>query len=453
VQYYYYEEMSVGAIADIMECSQGTVKSRLSYARKSLKTEIEKFEIKNDVKLYSLASLPLFYLFFRAVAEGDITLSADVAKGSDVAQENDVARKSDIAQESGVAQKNDVVKGNNVATKIAGVSNKVAGSGFLGTLTGKAVVLISVLAIGGSAVGIAAIGMQRQQADIGSNQNPTEESENIAGSEDTESTQDVTDSKDSESTEDVTDSQDTEITSEEPESTPEGTDTQEPESTPEEPDSQEPESMPGEPDTQEPETTPDVTDAQVADILARNQAYRQYLQDNSIQTFAITDINKDGTKEMLIYTSDTGNPTSIVGWHEGQLMVENGAERPLDGSGVVELYYSDESDYVLTVIGETDGALEDWGEIGEGTITRVYVNEEGVYYGNTHFYSDDTGEWRTYSLTTGEDDLSTNKESIIALIKEKVPNMKKWTQSYEVTDANLDTYLSLDEDVIRQEIK
>ena len=300
--------------------------------------------------------------------------------------------------------------------------------------------------------------MHRQPTDVGGNQNSVSESESLTDVQDSESTQDVTDSIDTESTQDVTESQNTEITpgetdSEETESTPGENNSETPETTPGETDTQESETTPGETDTQEPETTPEVTDEQVADVLARNQAYRQYLQDNSIFAFAITDINKDGTQEMLIYPSDTGNPTSIVGWHEGQLMVENGAERPLDGSGVVELYYSDESEYVLTVVGETDGALEDWGEIGEGTITKVGVVEDGVYYGNTHFYSDDTGEWRIYSMTSGEDDLSTNKESIIALIKEKVPNMKKWTQSYEVTDANLDTYLSLDENVIRQELQ
>ena len=41
VQYFYYEEMSVNEIAELMGCSTGTVKSRLNYARKSIKSSVE----------------------------------------------------------------------------------------------------------------------------------------------------------------------------------------------------------------------------------------------------------------------------------------------------------------------------------------------------------------------------------------------------------------------------
>lgn len=37
VQYYYFEEMSVRDIAEAMNCAEGTVKSRLNYARRTLK--------------------------------------------------------------------------------------------------------------------------------------------------------------------------------------------------------------------------------------------------------------------------------------------------------------------------------------------------------------------------------------------------------------------------------
>ena len=42
VMMFYYDEMSVGEIASVMECSEGTVKSRLYLARKKLRDKLEK---------------------------------------------------------------------------------------------------------------------------------------------------------------------------------------------------------------------------------------------------------------------------------------------------------------------------------------------------------------------------------------------------------------------------
>ena len=51
---YYFSEMSVSEIAGIMECSEGTVKSRLNYGRKYIKQAILDLEEKEDTKLYPL---------------------------------------------------------------------------------------------------------------------------------------------------------------------------------------------------------------------------------------------------------------------------------------------------------------------------------------------------------------------------------------------------------------
>lgn len=69
VQFFYFEEMSVKEIAAAMQCSEGTVKSRLNYARKSIKEAVLDLEVREGTKLYSLAALPLFFLVFRSVAE------------------------------------------------------------------------------------------------------------------------------------------------------------------------------------------------------------------------------------------------------------------------------------------------------------------------------------------------------------------------------------------------
>lgn len=46
--------MPVGRIAQVVECSEGTVKSRLNYARKKLKDAILSFEEKEGVRLHSV---------------------------------------------------------------------------------------------------------------------------------------------------------------------------------------------------------------------------------------------------------------------------------------------------------------------------------------------------------------------------------------------------------------
>jgi RNA polymerase sigma factor (sigma-70 family) len=67
VLFYYFEEMSVKEIAEIQACSVGTVTSRLNYARRYIKTEIEKCREKGNYVL-SVAPVPLLTLLFREMA-------------------------------------------------------------------------------------------------------------------------------------------------------------------------------------------------------------------------------------------------------------------------------------------------------------------------------------------------------------------------------------------------
>ena len=85
VQYYYFEELSVKEIAEIMETSEGTVKSRLNYARKSIKSAVENIERRDGTKLYSISAFPLLFLIFREGADimfGAVTASAAGAAGT-----------------------------------------------------------------------------------------------------------------------------------------------------------------------------------------------------------------------------------------------------------------------------------------------------------------------------------------------------------------------------------
>lgn len=67
---YYYDELSLAEIAGLMECSEGTVKSRLHTARERIKESVLKYEEKHKDKLYSIAALPfLVQLLQREAAE------------------------------------------------------------------------------------------------------------------------------------------------------------------------------------------------------------------------------------------------------------------------------------------------------------------------------------------------------------------------------------------------
>lgn len=69
VTFFYYDEMSVKAIAEAMEVSEGTVKSRLNYARKAIKAGVEKLEEKDGTRLYGVSILPFLGHFLRLGAE------------------------------------------------------------------------------------------------------------------------------------------------------------------------------------------------------------------------------------------------------------------------------------------------------------------------------------------------------------------------------------------------
>lgn len=71
---YYYDEMSVKEIAQIMGVPEGTVKSRLNLARNTIENKVRNYE-KQGIKLYSVSILPFLWYFLRTAAVSE-------AKGS-----------------------------------------------------------------------------------------------------------------------------------------------------------------------------------------------------------------------------------------------------------------------------------------------------------------------------------------------------------------------------------
>ena len=81
---YYYEKVSVGEIASIQSVSEGTIKSRLNYGRKAVKTKVEEYEKQNGIRLHSSAILPallsfLFQLGKEETAKAGMALAPGVA--------------------------------------------------------------------------------------------------------------------------------------------------------------------------------------------------------------------------------------------------------------------------------------------------------------------------------------------------------------------------------------
>ncbi len=60
---FYYEELSVKEIAEIMDCSEATVRSRINYARKALRKQVDELENKG-VKLRCIAILPFLFTIY-----------------------------------------------------------------------------------------------------------------------------------------------------------------------------------------------------------------------------------------------------------------------------------------------------------------------------------------------------------------------------------------------------
>lgn len=85
VQCFYFEEMSVKEIATLMECSEGTIKSRLNYARKSIKDSVLNIEKTQGTKLYSFGAIPVLLLIFKNTAQAAVPASAVASTGAALA--------------------------------------------------------------------------------------------------------------------------------------------------------------------------------------------------------------------------------------------------------------------------------------------------------------------------------------------------------------------------------
>ncbi|MGN0968860.1 MAG: RNA polymerase sigma factor [Oscillospiraceae bacterium] len=149
---FYYDQLSVKEIAELVGVSENTIKSRLNYARKAIKDGVQDYE-KKGVKLYGLSPLPFLLYFLRGAAESgaDPQTAALMAKAA--------------AATGGAAG---IAAGGAGAAGTAGAAagtGTAAGSAAAGAAGGLAVkitagVLAGVLAVGG--VGLALSGQKEE---------------------------------------------------------------------------------------------------------------------------------------------------------------------------------------------------------------------------------------------------------------------------------------------------
>ena len=140
---FYLEEMPVKQIARVMECSEGTVKSRLNYGRKAIKAQVLELE-KKGTKLYCVPFIPFLYWLFRQQvlstvvpgAVGKAAVAAGMAAAGKAGAASGGAAGAASGSGVGVSVVSEATAGAGSAVAGAGVSGSVSG---LGTATaGKA---------------------------------------------------------------------------------------------------------------------------------------------------------------------------------------------------------------------------------------------------------------------------------------------------------------------------
>ena len=142
---FYFEQRSVKEIAEICECSENTVKSRLNYARKKIKEDVLELE-KKGTKLYSVSVLPFLYWLFKEefkACEVPASTTTNVAHATGKAIERATGKTSSLS--------NAGTKATETVAKVV-VEETVKTGMALGTKIAIGVVVATV-SIGGIALG------------------------------------------------------------------------------------------------------------------------------------------------------------------------------------------------------------------------------------------------------------------------------------------------------------
>ena len=102
---FYYEQYSLKEIAEVMECSIGTVKSRLNKAKQLMRGMVNGYEKKHGVALHALPLFPFFAWAFKNAAETSTVHAAPMAYTATAAKNIATQQAKEKVIEKTVAQK------------------------------------------------------------------------------------------------------------------------------------------------------------------------------------------------------------------------------------------------------------------------------------------------------------------------------------------------------------
>lgn len=168
---YYYDNLKVNEIAEILSLSVGTIKSRLYLARKNLQVHIEEEEKKRGYKLHSFGAVSLA-LALRMFLQGNMELAGSVEETifARVCQGLNFEVSKAVAAQSGLAE------------QVVQEGTKQAGKGILGKLgvLGAKKVAISVVGIiAAVAIGITAVVNSKQDNEENESSQVSEYAQNL----------------------------------------------------------------------------------------------------------------------------------------------------------------------------------------------------------------------------------------------------------------------------------
>lgn len=182
---FHIEDMSIREIAETLDCPENTVKSRLNYGRKNLKTKAEELE-KQGYKLYGIAPLPLL-LYLLRVEGASYRAGADIAEMLSFQKFADYFNKCNHTLDSLPAD---------TAGQAANVAGKAVKQAFIHTVAGK--ITVAVIAVAIAAGVIIAVIQNKPSEDSGtaitasSEENTQETSEAEATDTDAQTTEEQT---------------------------------------------------------------------------------------------------------------------------------------------------------------------------------------------------------------------------------------------------------------------
>lgn len=185
---YYFYMQSISQIAEDMECSEGTVKSRLNYARKKIEEGVLDLE-KKGTKLYGFGALPVLFMLLREEAKSQdlsskslmdtfngISESVNIKLGNDVnsdAEINNFNNENNNDNSSSIDNGEDSLDVNNDSLNKSNVksyddiTNKAIGKSLLaGKMIKGGIALLTAATVAGGAMAISYLNNNNESENI-----------------------------------------------------------------------------------------------------------------------------------------------------------------------------------------------------------------------------------------------------------------------------------------------